>query len=101
MNLKWWMLLLVAFAIYYIALAVFNLQFTLLKSQLYCFQCSHSLFEVLTMNNYIIGITLKLYLRMALFNPLIKCKKMFANSGLITPPCGVPLVRFSIIPSLF
>jgi hypothetical protein len=51
MHFKWWMLLLVTLAINNIALAVFNLQFTLLKSQLYRFQRPQGLFEVVTVNN--------------------------------------------------
>ena len=66
MHFKWWMLLLVALAINNIALAVFNLQFTLLKSQLYRFQRPQGLFEVLAMDDDIICIPFKLYLRMAL-----------------------------------
>lgn len=72
LHLEWRVLLLVAFAIHNITLAVFYLKFTLLKSGLYRFQCPQGLFEVLAMDDYIIGIPLKLYFGVGLLDPLIK-----------------------------
>lgn len=70
--LERWVLLLVAFAIHYIALAVLNLQFTLLKSDFCRFQCPQGLFEVVAMDDNIICITFKLHFGMVLFNPFVK-----------------------------
>ena len=74
LHLEGWVLLLVAFAIHNIALAVFDLKFTLLESGFYRFQCPQGLFEVLAMDDNIICIPFKLYLGLALFYPLIKDK---------------------------